>query len=80
MKKLLFVLVLFVLGSCSKYDQINQTIYFNGETYTIHTYSTGLFGVPKQALDLTAETSTPNEVKTIKQRQWNDAKIFIDAY
>lgn len=80
MKKTLFIFALLILASCSKYDQINQNVYFDGDKYTIHTYSTGLFNIPKQALDLTIQTTNPYEVNTIKQREWDNAKKFVDSY
>lgn len=72
--------MLFILVSCSKYDQINQTVNFDGENYTIHTYSTGLFNIPKQALDLYTQTTNPEEISTIKKNHWEISKKFVDNY
>ena len=55
------------------------------ENYKIYiilkfTYSTGLFNIPKQSLDLRIQTTNPYEVNTIKQREWDNAKKFVDSY
>lgn len=78
MKKISFIVALLILTSCSRYDQISQKVRFDGEKYTIHTYSNGLFNIPKQYLDLSVTTTNPKEVKTIKKREWDKAKKFVD--
>jgi hypothetical protein len=80
MKRILTILLLLMLTSCSKYSQLRQVIEFDGETYTICTYSTGLFNIPKGAFHLETQTKNPQELSNIKKYQWEIAKEFVDNY
>lgn len=81
MKKILIILVLsLTLISCSKYSQLNQVVEFDGKTYTVITYSTGLYNVPKDALHMETQTTNPQELSNIKKQQWEIGKEFIDNY
>lgn len=77
MKRLILFASMILLGSC---NQLNTITEFDGTTYNVHTYSTGIWNVPKQAFDIECTTTDPNKVDSLKVEQTRIGVSFIKNY
>lgn len=61
-------------------NQLNTETYFDGSAYDIHTYSTGIGNVPKQAFDIEWTTTNSKSVDSLKQAQIKIGESFVKNY
>jgi hypothetical protein len=78
MKKIIIIIAISLgLISC---NQLSQTTSFDGTTYTVCTYTTGVSYIPKDAFHMETQTTNPNKVDSIKKLQLTIAQTFVKNY